>query len=128
MMKFPPWVQRMIKGDGKGGAPRRRRRSYWVRLHQATPSWSERSQIAALYREARRRRAEGEDVVVDHVLPLNGDKYGVCGLHVLANLEIVSRRCNQEKGGHSWPGQEKPEQLVLLDTVPKQRHLKLEIE
>jgi hypothetical protein len=50
----------------------------------------------AVYQEAASRRANGENVHVDHVLPLCGRL--VSGLHVAANLRIIPARENLTKG------------------------------
>ncbi len=63
----------------------------------ATPDWADREQIAALYREASQRWAEtGIPHHVDHIIPLKGK--GVCGLHVIANLQILTQAENLRKG------------------------------
>ncbi len=77
-----------------------------------------RAAVRAIYREARRRRARGEDVVVDHREPLCSD--WVCGLHVIANLRIIGRGPNARKGN----GADHPE-LDLPDPGPHQRTLAL---
>lgn len=74
---------------------------YWRSIWNATPLWATREPIAEIYREAERRRAAGEDVVVDHVVPLRHPL--VCGLHWHGNLEIVERLANARKSNHWWP-------------------------
>ena len=53
----------------------------------ATPAWADLQAIKAIYMEAGRLRSEGQDVHVDHIIPLKGA--GVCGLHVAENLQII---------------------------------------
>jgi len=74
---------------------------YWMRIWDATPYWATRPEIAAVYKEAARLRAEGEDVVVDHIVPLSNPL--VCGLHWHENLQIIHRIENSNKSNHYWP-------------------------
>ncbi|MCU4119299.1 hypothetical protein [Variovorax sp. N23] len=63
---------------------------------RATPAWSETDKIKAMYEEARRLEIEtGIEYNVDHIVPLRGRN--VCGLHVLANLRIVTSFVNKTK-------------------------------
>lgn len=64
-------------------------------IKQRTPAWADTKAIDAIYDEAKRRRLAGEDVVVDHVIPLQGRN--VCGLHVHTNLQIICRLANARK-------------------------------
>lgn len=64
-----------------------------------TPPWADRAAIRAIYEEAARRRAAGEDVEVDHVLPVRGAT--VTGFHIETNLAIVPTRENRAKGNRS---------------------------
>lgn len=65
-------------------------------VKQQMPWWADLDKIKAVYVEAAYRRSQGEDVVVDHVIPLRGKK--VSGLHVHYNLKIINRIDNLSKG------------------------------
>jgi hypothetical protein len=66
----------------------------WIkrrRLVKATPAWADLEVIREYYRLARRAGKE-----VDHIVPIAGKN--VCGLHVLNNLQMLSRSENASKG------------------------------
>lgn len=70
-------------------------------IFYATPKWVDRSAIAAIYKEARRISATtGEPHEVDHYYPIQG--VSCCGLHIAANLRIVTKRENRTKR-HEMP-------------------------
>lgn len=80
-----------------------RRRGYYVRharrelnLALATPKWVDREAVMAVYHAAKLRRLAGENVHVDHVVPLDGKT--VSGLHVPWNLQIIPATENIRKG------------------------------
>lgn len=92
----------------KGNAERLRR---WRKLHpereastqaarrvliKSIPSWGDKALIETVYAKA---KAYGFEV--DHIVPLKHPL--VCGLHVWANLQLLSRRLNRSKNNHSWP-------------------------
>ena len=58
-------------------------------IKERTPSWSEESEILLLYKMC------PKDYEVDHILPLKGKL--VSGLHVLANLQYLSKKDNRDK-------------------------------
>ena len=68
---------------------------------QRTPPWADHEKIAAIYDEAARRRAAGEDVHVDHEVPLRGRL--VSGLHVHWNLRIIPAEENLRKRNKFTP-------------------------
>lgn len=88
---FRPGCQLMASiGNLKG-------KLYRLKLKRATPPWSETEQIHALYRKAKQLSAStGVRHSVDHVVPLKGEY--VCGLHVMANLQILTYAANVQKG------------------------------
>ncbi len=55
-----------------------------------------------MYTLAKIRKAEGEDVQVDHIVPICSDI--VCGLHVPWNLQVIGSKENMAKSNHMWPG------------------------
>ncbi len=58
---------------------------------QRTPIWSETAEIIEFYKNC------PEGYHVDHIIPLQGDKYGVCGLHVIGNLQYLTPEENSRK-------------------------------
>lgn len=65
-------------------------------LARATPAWRDQRAIENVYQEARRLTAEtGVKHEVDHIVPIMGEK--VCGLHVEANLQILTKTANTRK-------------------------------
>lgn len=63
--------------------------------------WYDSLAVKEVYSEADARRRAGEDVQVDHLVPLRSKL--VCGLHVQGNLVVVPRGSNQAKGNRTWP-------------------------
>lgn len=68
---------------------------------QAAPSWCDHAEVKAIYQRAHHLRQSGQDVQVDHLVPLRSPL--VCGLHVPANLAIVPTEHNMKKGNRVWP-------------------------
>lgn len=79
------------KSDGDSSHSSNRR----ARKLRAMPAWADRKAIRAIYVEARRRILTGEDVHVDHDIPLAGK--AVSGLHVHFNLKIIPASENLRK-------------------------------
>ncbi len=80
----------------------RRSHRYYEHLYKAWPEWCANDpEFKRIYKEAERRREAGEDVQVDHVVPIINPL--VCGLHVPWNLEIIGKHENLSKGNRWWP-------------------------
>jgi hypothetical protein len=78
---------------------------------QATPSWADTAAIKAIYEQALfMSKVLGEKQHVDHIYPLISDE--VCGLHVAANLQILSATDNIKKSNKLLPMYEMPVQYV----------------
>jgi len=73
---------------------------YYRQRLRATGSWTHHEKINALYKECARRRANGEDVVIDHKVPLISPI--VCGLECHWNMEIITAYENAKKGNKFW--------------------------
>lgn len=76
---------------------------YYRRLYQQWPDWcATHPGFKAVREEWRRRKEAGEDVHIDHIVPICGEL--VSGLHVPWNLEVIGRVPNLKKSNKWWPG------------------------
>lgn len=65
---------------------------------KALPTWVNKIALNKIYIRAAKRRMNGEDVQIDHIVPLQHKL--VCGLHVHYNLRIISRLKNIKKSNY----------------------------
>lgn len=64
--------------------------------------WAQIEEIAEIYALAAfASKFFGKPYEVDHIVPVNSEL--VCGLHVVANLEVVARHENRSKSNKAWP-------------------------
>ncbi|MFN9111785.1 MAG: hypothetical protein ACK5XN_17105 [Bacteroidota bacterium] len=77
-------------------------RARQARKAKACPQWVDRSALAEFYKLARRLTLEtGIKHCVDHIVPLKNKI--VCGLHVPANLQVITVSENARKGNKFFP-------------------------
>lgn len=78
------------------------KRLHTDRLRAAKPPWADVGSIQEVYAAAdAATRNTGVLHEVDHVIPLLGRN--VCGLHIAANLRVVTRSLNRAKGNRRPP-------------------------
>lgn len=101
--RAPMWLA--LQDPNGPGVNKHYRRSirYYRQLYRAWPEWcAQHPDFKAIRAECRRRRRAGEDVEVDHIVPISSKL--VSGLHVPWNLRIIERKANNKKSNKWWPG------------------------
>ncbi len=76
------------------------------KINGAVPSChteADREAVYAVYKKAWSNSKMYSRMSVDHIYPLNGQRYGVSGLHVAANLVVMSLVENMQKGCKPHP-------------------------
>ena len=69
---------------------------------RATPIWYESFFVEEAYRLAKlRTKMTGVEWQVDHIVPLTSDL--VSGLHVIDNLQVITKTANLSKKNYHWP-------------------------
>ena len=116
--RSPIWLAKQDENDPCLNYNYRRSVRYYRKLYQAWPDWcAEHEGFKTIYDEAKRRRALGQKVHVDHIIPICSDI--VCGLHVPWNLQILTEFENLQKSNMWWP--DHPFETVdMFDHEPQQ--------
>lgn len=98
----PIWLAKQDENDPNLNPNYRRSVKYYRKLYAAWPDWcAAHPGFKVVYDEAKRRRAAGEDVHADHIVPICSEI--VCGLHVPWNLQVMGARENLQKSNKWWP-------------------------
>ncbi len=96
---MPEWLEKEYENENT-----QRGQKYYVHLYNAQPIWADRKRINAIYKLAKKLRAQGMNVHVDHIFPLIHPEF--CGLHIASNLRIVDAAENMSKSNTFYPGLE----------------------
>jgi hypothetical protein len=98
----PIWLAQQSEFDPLLNKNYRRSVRYYRQLFTAWPEWcAEHPGFKKIYEECKRRRARGERVAVDHIVPVCSKI--VCGLHVPWNLCVITEIENNRKSNKHWP-------------------------
>lgn len=98
----PIWLAKQDANDMSLSYSYRRSIRYYQALYQAWPDWcSSHKGFKTINTIARVRRRSGEDVHIDHIVPICSKI--VCGLHVPWNLQVISKEENYAKSNTQWP-------------------------
>ena len=99
---YPMWMSKQDENDLTLNPHYRRSVRYYRKLYRAWPEWcAEHPDFKTIRDEWKRRRARGEDVEQDHIVPICSDI--VCGLHVPWNLQVITALENRRKSNLWWP-------------------------
>lgn len=95
-LPLPAWLLREHENKNT-----QRGQRYYLSLYDAQPDWADVRLIRAVYRHRDLLNAEGANVHVDHIVPLQHEL--VCGLHVHYNLRIIPAAENIQRSNRRWP-------------------------
>ncbi len=98
----PIWLARQDENDPSLNSHYRRSIRYYKKLYLAWPEWcAEHPGFKDIDNEWKLRKAAGEDVHKDHIVPICSEL--VCGLHVPWNLQVITATENLRKSNLWWP-------------------------